>query len=144
MAYIFQWDILETEVHTLVSDFPDTIKRIKFALVTYDVESEGEETTFIMKDVYLPNPTSDRFIPFNQLKHSDLVNFIVDICGQSDIEYMKNSMLAELEGRKNKKIIKPKIKSPWAQEQTVIQENVPTFKNQLEYLMSKNDQDPII
>lgn len=144
MAYIYQWDILETEVYNYNSDFPDTVKRIKFALITYDVESEGEETTFVMKDVYLPNPTSQHFIPFNQLKHSDFVNFIIDVCGPSDIEYMKNSMLYELEERKNKKIFKPQIKSPWTQEQIVIQENVPTFKNQLEYLMSQNDQDPII
>jgi len=144
MAYIFQWDILETEVNSADAAFPDTIKRIKFAIITYDVESQGDETTFIMKDVFLPNPTEEHFIPFNQLKHSDFVNFIINTCGTSNVEYMKNSMLAELEERKNKKIIKSEIKSPWLNYDVVIQENIPTFKNELEYLMYKNDQNSTI
>lgn len=144
MSYIFQWDILETEVVNYDSRFPDNIKRIKFAFVTYDALSEGNETTFIMKDIYLPNPSEQSFIPFSELKHSDLVKFIISVCGEYDIDYMKRSMIAELEERRNKKLYKKEVKSPWAQEDIVIQENVSTFKNQLEYLISQNDQDPII
>lgn len=140
MAYIFQWDILETEVNNFDSAFPDMVKRIKFAFVAYDIESQGDETTFIMKDVYLPNPKDTNFLPFLELKHSDLVGFIIDALGEADVEFMKNSMIAELEERKVRKAFKPQIKSPWVSQEVAIEKNVPKFDNQLEYLLNQTLQ----
>jgi hypothetical protein len=140
MAHIFEFDILETEVNNYDSAFPDMVKRIKFAFVAYDVESKGDETTFVMKDVHLSNPKDDNFIPFTELKHSDFVRFIVAELGEDDIEFMKNSMITELEERKVKKTLKSQIKSPWAVEEIAINENVPKFDNQLEYLLNQTLQ----
>lgn len=138
MAYIFEFDILETEVNNYDSAFPDMVKRIKFAFVAYDVESKGDQTTFVMKDVYLSNPKNANFIPFADLKHADLVGFIIGELGEADIEFMKNSMIAELEERKAKKALKSEIKSPWAVEEIAIEQNVPKFDNQLEYLLNQS------
>jgi|688.fasta_scaffold24359_6 hypothetical protein len=140
MAYIFQWDILETEVSNYDSLFPDTVKRIKFAFVAYDVESQGDETTFIMKDIYLSNPKDENFTPFSELKHADFVSFVIDACGESDIDFMKRSMIAELEERKIKKLQKNQIKSPWSDQEIAIEQNVPKFDNQLEYLLNQTLQ----
>lgn len=140
MAYIFEFDILETEVNNYDSAFPDMVKRIKFAFVSYDVESKGDQTTFVMKDVYLSNPKDANFIPFANLKHADLVGFIIGELGEADIEFMKNSMIAELEERKAKKALKSEIKSPWAVDEVVIEQNVPKFDNQLEYLLNQTLQ----
>lgn len=138
MAYIFEFDILETEVNNYDSAFPDMVKRIKFAFVAYDVESKGDQTTFVMKDVYLSNPKDANFIPFADLKHADLVGFIIGELGEADIEFMKNSMIAELEERKAKKALKSEIKSPWAVEEIAIEQNVSKFDNQLEYLLNQS------
>lgn len=140
MDYIFQWDILETEINNYDSEFPDTVKRIKFAFVTYDVESKGDENTFVMKEIFLSNPKQEKFIPFLELKHADFVSFIIETLGQTDIEFMKNSMIAELKERKAKKILKSEIKSPWAVDEVVIEQNVPKFDNQLEYLLNQTLQ----
>ena len=138
MSYIYQWDILESEVSDYNSSFPDTLKRVKFALVAIDADSNGEETSFIMKDVYFPNPTEGDFIPFSQLKHSDFVNFIVKICGEKDIQYMKDSLVAELEERKVRKAQKSELKSPWSTDEPIVLEDItPKFNNQLDYLLSQ-------
>lgn len=137
MTYIFQWDILETEVSNYDSLFPDTVKRIKFAFVAFDVESRGDETTYIMKDVYLHNPKDDNFTPFSKLKHADFVGFVIDALGESEIDFMKRSMVAELEERKIKKMQKNEIKSPWGDQEIAIDENVPKFDNQLDYLQNQ-------
>lgn len=140
MAYIFQWDILETEVNNFDSEFPDMVKRIKFAYVAYDIESQGDETTFIMKDVYLPDPKDQNFVPFLELKHADLVKFITDALGEADIDFMKNSMIKELEERKIRKLFKPQIKSPWVSQEVPTEKSISRFDNQLEYLLNQTLQ----
>ena len=136
MEVIYQWDILESETNSSNPSFPDTIKRIKFALVAYDALSNGDENTFRMHDVYLPEPNENSFKKLSELTHADYVKFIIDTCGEQKIQDFKQDMINEIEYRYTKKQEANKLKSPWDNFEVVIDENLPKFNSQLEYLES--------
>lgn len=136
MNYIYQWDILESEVNNSDSSFPDTIKRVKFALTTIDVSSEGNETTFRMDDVYLPNPTEKAFKPFNELTYADFVDFITKTIGEQKIENLKQEMIEEINSRYARKAQQNKLKLPWDEANIIVDKDLPKFNNESEYLES--------
>lgn len=136
MEYIEQWDILESEVKNYDSNFPDTIYRIKYAFVLYDVSTNGDENTFRFGEVFLPSPNEKSFKPFDQLTHKDFVGFIKEMHGPAKINQMVEDMISELKTR-SKRFEKIQIKNPWISEEIAIEENISKFDNQLDYLLNQ-------
>jgi hypothetical protein len=137
MEYIEQWDIIESEVSNADPAFPDTVKRIKYAFILYDVLSQGDENSFRFGEVHLPSPFGLNFKPFSELVHNDFVNFIKDTHGTYKIQSMIDDMVNEIESRK---IIQPEIeiKTPWVTNEPVVN-TIPQYNNQLEYLSSQTN-----